>query len=157
MKTIPSALLLLLGIQASVQAQVTPADMPAILDLVSDDVAGVIHKQRPSTHGRPIFVDPASLPAIQKLVPGLSKLPAEGRHYRVLPERQPPRGIVLTVSNTYPGTLAGKIDNSGRVNFMIDPKILGHGDLGTQSIIVTLAKQQGKWKVVDGLILAEVH
>lgn len=147
MKTMVAMLALLMCGEVSVaEGQITPADVPVILDLVVENIGDEIMRQDSRAAAAGIFLDSASFSVFQAQAPGLSAFPAEGRGYRTRSKSEGSRGAFLTVTRIDPGP------NPGEYEIRVDPILRGRqGD----TVIYTVAKQNDRWRVIDGIVLVQ--
>lgn len=146
MKTIVAVLALVLFARVPMaQGQITPADVPVLLDLVVTDINDYILRRDSRAVAAGVYVDPASLAAFRKLVPGLTALPKQGRGYRVRSAIESRRGALLTIERVEP------TGNPGEYNVRIDPTLQGR--MGDDSVIYKITKKDGEWKIIDGIVV----
>jgi len=128
------------------QGQITPADVPVLLNLVVANIGDELRRQDSRAVAAGVSVDPASLSAFQKLVPDLTALPSQGPSYRVGSALETTRGALLTIERIVPA------ENPGEYNVRVDPTLRGReGD----TVVFRVTKKDGPWKVIDGLVVVE--
>ena len=128
------------------QAQIAPADVPVLLDLIVQTAGRELRRQDAKATGTGIFIDATSLLALRAAVPGLTSLPAQGRGYNTRSQGDVTRGASLRFSLVYPG------ENLGEHMVRVDPSFEGRRG---HTMIFEVTKNGGLWKVNDFLVLVD--
>lgn len=159
-----TALTVLALLPISVGAQQVALDSTDVAEMIEAAVEYERTEAHPKTFGndragRPFYVNSAALEAFQKVVPGLSRIPEEGRSHQVRA-----REAVVTCAQ---GRDCGVINDGILLNIKsliptergfalrINPEYNRDGKVvqGYLTILTFERIEGGKWKVSEGLVL----